>query len=341
MKTNKNILKTTPSLTTKKRTNKRAKITTSFNLQQHALFAKLQAEMSKAIIGQQQVITEIIITLFSEGHLLLNGLPGMAKTLIVKSLAKVLGFSYQRIQFTPDLLPLDLLGYELIDKKTLSAKFVEGPIFSQLLLADEINRAPAKTQSALLQAMEEKEVTLLGKTRALPNPFFVLATQNPHEQKGTYELPEAQIDRFMSMINIDYPTAEEELAILERVNLDLNKINAVFKKNEFQTALNSIEKVKVSPEVKEWIVNLVRQTRPENTSAKIVQKYISLGCSPRATKYIFRAAKTLAWFAKSAYIEKNHLITILPMILRHRIILNYTATMENVSIEDILNELIV
>ena len=248
----------------------------------------------------------------------------MAKTLIVKSLAKILDFSYNRIQFTPDLIPLDLLGYEMIDKKTLSSKFVKGPVFSQLLLADEINRAPAKTQSALLQAMEEKEVTMLGKTFLLPQPFLVLATQNPNEQKGTYDLPEAQIDRFMSMINIDYPTAEEEVQILENPNQENSDkaIKSILKKNEFQSILKSIEKVKISPEVKEWIVNVVRMTRPQNTSSKMIQKYVSLGCSPRAAKYIFRGAKTLAWFAGSEYIEKTHVTAILPMILRHRVILN-------------------
>ena len=323
------------SRVTKVKKNKNQPISTN------TLFVKVTEALSKIIIGQKKPIEEILITFFSNGHVLLNGLPGMAKTLTAKSLAKILGFDYNRIQFTPDLIPLDLLGYETLNKTNLSTKFVKGPIFTQFLLADEINRAPAKTQSALLQAMEEKEITIMGKTTPLPHPFFVIATQNPTEQKGTYELPEAQIDRFMSMVTVNYPSVQEELSILESNTVStFSKLKPVLTKADFTNIQKSINNIGASQEAKEWIVKIIQNTRPEKTTSSLVKKYVSLGCSPRAAKYVFSAAKTLAWIRQCDYIEKSHIERVLPMIFRHRISLNYAAVMEGVTAQSILEELI-
>ncbi|BBM88698.1 hypothetical protein COTS27_00382 [Spirochaetota bacterium] len=307
-------------------------------------FLNIASEMENVLVGQKAILTEIIISLLSGGHILINGLPGLAKTLIVKNLAKLFDLAYNRIQFTPDLMPADLIGYEIIDEKPKSGrtlKFIQGPIFAQIILADEINRSPAKTQAALLEAMEENNVTIMGKTYTLEQPFLVMATQNPLEQKGTYELPEAELDRFMSMINITYPSYEDEVLIAERLfKKENNHLSKVLTKKDYFRIQKDISNVKIAPEALTWIVRLVRSTRPQDAVApEITKQYLEVGASVRATQNLSRAAQTAAYLEERSYIEKPDILRVMKMILRHRIRLNYEADADNLNADTLIEEI--
>ncbi len=306
-------------------------------------FMSIEREMAKVLVGQHAVLTEIMIAMLSGGHILLNGLPGLAKTLIVKSLSCLFDLKYSRIQFTPDLMPADLIGYEIIEeqRKGKGLKFIQGPIFAQLVLADEINRAPAKTQAALLEAMEEKSITIMGKTHRLVEPFLVMATQNPLEQKGTYELPEAELDRFMAMINISYPEYDDELEVARRLFTQTPpRIAKLFDQKAYLKTQRAISGVKIAPEVLAWIVRLVRATRPTDKQAPpITKQYLELGASVRATQNLTRAAQTSAYLHERSYIEQADILLVMKMVLRHRLRLNYEADADNLSVDNIIEEL--
>jgi MoxR-like ATPase len=306
---------------------------------------KVKSEVSKVIIGQQTVVEELLISLFAKGNCLLVGVPGLAKTLLIKSLSESLHLDFSRIQFTPDLMPGDITGTEVIeDDRTTGGKvfrFVKGPIFSNIVLADEINRTPPKTQAALLEAMQEHEVTAAGKTLKLDEPFFVLATQNPIEQEGTYPLPEAQLDRFMFNINLDYPSQQEEMEIVRSTTVEssekINQVLAAEKIIEFQ---NLIRRIPVADNVIEYAVNLVRNTRPKHTESEMVKKYISYGAGPRASQYLILGAKSRAGIKGNASPEIDDVKAVANSVLRHRIVTNFNAEAEVIDTVDIIAELI-
>ena len=302
-------------------------------------------EVEKTIIGQKDVLNHILISLLCNGHILLVGVPGLAKTLMIKTLAKMLDLNFNRIQFTPDLMPSDITGTEVIEQNRStgkrSFKFFKGPIFTNILLADEINRTPPKTQSALLESMQEKRITYGGKNYELDLPFFVLATQNPIEQEGTYPLPEAQLDRFMFNIMVNYPTRNEEVSIVNSTtsNIDIKHKPIMTKKDiiEFQSF---IPKVPIAESVVEFAVDLVNSTRPSNKSSSFAKKWIEWGAGPRASQYLVLGAKAKALLdGKSSPSIKDIKSLALP-ILRHRIIPNFNADAEGMKIEDIINELL-
>lgn len=304
-------------------------------------YEELMAELGKVIVGQKEVLKQIIIALFSKGHCLLVGVPGLAKTLMVTTLAKILGLKYNRIQFTPDLMPSDIIGSEILTEKR-EFKFIQGPIFCNFLLADEINRTPPKTQSALLEAMQEKTVTYANKQYKLEEPFFVLATQNPIEQEGTYPLPEAQLDRFMFSIYLDYPSFEEEVKIVDQTTSwkDVNLIQ-VLNAEEIVFYQNLILKVPVNKNVINYAVKIVTQTRPNRKeSHPIANKYLIWGASPRACQYLILGAKTNALLSGKFSPDIEDVNAVAIPVLRHRIIRNYQAEAENISPNDIINEII-
>ncbi len=306
------------------------------------LFA-VQKELEKTIVGQKDLIEQMLVGFLSEGHLLLNGVPGLAKTLLIKSLAKAFDLSFNRIQFTPDLMPSDIVGYDVFEEKGAKKnfRFVEGPIFSQILLADEINRSPAKTQSALLQAMEEKEVTLSGHKYPLQTPFMVLATQNPFEQEGTYVLPEAQLDRFMFMLQVTYPSLKDEtkIACLHSEEI-LKEVKPVVSLSELNKLKKTTQQIQIAPEVIEWLVKVIRKTRPLETTEKMIKDYVRLGASPRACKFAIKAAKVSTFLENKQSVEKHHLAKVLYPILRHRLLLNYNSQLDQVSADQIIAHLI-
>ncbi len=309
-------------------------------------FGMIINEVSKKIVGQKQVIKELIISLLSKGHCLIVGVPGLAKTMIIHTLADVLDLKFNRIQFTPDLMPSDITGTEVIEEdpvtKKRSYRFIPGPIFANIVLADEINRTPPKTQSALLQAMQEYKVTVNGVTYELPQPFFVLATQNPIEQEGTYPLPEAQLDRFFFQININYPTKEEEKEILFRTTGTLEPaIKKVISSNEILEMQSFIRKVPLSEHVIDYIISIVRYTRPnEEKAPDFVKKYVQWGCGPRAEQTLVLAAKTNALINKRTAVSIEDVKDVILPALRHRIILNFQATAEGIKSDDIINKLV-
>lgn len=308
-----------------------------------ALITKINKELSKVIIGQENIIKDIVICLFSEGHLLLRGLPGMAKTTMLQSLAKVFGTDFKRVQFTPDLMPSDLIGYEMLDEKKGKRlmEFIPGPIFTQFLLADEINRTPPKTQSALLQAMSERKVSVMGNSRVLERPFIVMATQNPIEQEGTYPLPEAQLDRFMFLLNVDYPSYEDEVMIaLSNSEQKLSSLNSVMSSKELLKHIKTASEVKIASPVVKWIVKLVQATRPGSDFAtKEIKHYVEYGASPRASQSIIQAAKSFAYLEGKKAVEKHHITEVLEPILRHRILLHFNAEADNVNVDTLIVEL--
>ncbi|HRO75509.1 MAG TPA: AAA family ATPase, partial [Crocinitomicaceae bacterium] len=258
-------------------------------------YKRLKNEIHKVIIGQDEVVDQVLISIFSKGHALLVGVPGLAKTLLVNTIAQTLGLSFNRIQFTPDLMPSDIVGSEILDD-TKNFKFVKGPIFSHLLLADEINRTPPKTQAALLEAMQEKRVTAAGKTYNLPQPFFVLATQNPIEQEGTYPLPEAQLDRFMFNVWVGYPTFEEEMLIVKNTTSNVNiELQQILGEEQIIAYQNAIRNIPVPDKVYEYAVSLVNKTRKDTANApEVTKNFISWGAGPRASQYLIIGAKTHA-----------------------------------------------
>lgn len=302
---------------------------------------KLKKEISKVIIGQEDVVDEILLAIFSGGHALLIGVPGLAKTLMVNTIASVLGLDFKRIQFTPDLMPSDILGSEILDE-TRNFKFLKGPVFANIILADEINRTPPKTQAALLEAMQEKSVTVAGKRYDLGKPYFVLATQNPIEQEGTYPLPEAQLDRFMFAINLDYPTHEEEVAIVKATTTDKSEVlQSLFTAEEIVAYQQLIRRVPVADNVVEYAVRLVGKTRPNNTNTpQIVKDYIDWGAGPRASQNLILAAKANAVIKGKYSPDIEDVQAVSTSILRHRVIKNYKAEAESISIEQIISQLL-
>ena len=301
---------------------------------------QLKQEIAKVIVGQDEVVNQIVLSIFSGGHALLVGVPGLAKTLMVNTISEALGLNFKRIQFTPDLMPSDILGSEILDE-TRNFKFIKGPIFSNIILADEINRTPPKTQAALLEAMQEKSVTVAGQSFKLDLPFFVLATQNPIEQEGTYPLPEAQLDRFMFAINLDYPTFEEELQVVKATTSDLKvTINPLFSAEEIIEYQNLIRKIPVTDNVIEYAVSLVSKTRPNNPLATdFVKNYLDWGAGPRASQSLILAAKTNAAINGKFSPDIEDIQAVAFGILRHRIVKNYKADAEGISEEDIIRKL--
>jgi MoxR-like ATPase len=291
-------------------------------------------------VGQNDIIHDTILSIFCQGHVLLVGVPGLAKTLLVNTIGKVLGLSFSRIQFTPDLMPSDIVGTEILDESR-QFKFIKGPVFANIILADEINRTPPKTQAALLEAMQEKSVTVSGKTYKLQEPFFVLATQNPIEQEGTYPLPEAQLDRFMFNLMLDYPTYEEEIDIVKNTTIGKDvEVKAVLSPEEIVYFQQLVRRVPVPDNVYEYAVSLVAKTRPHTEKAhEWANRYLSWGAGPRASQYLIVGAKANALLAGKYSPDIEDVQRVAVPILRHRIIRNYTAEAEGVGIERIIDEL--
>ncbi|MBG16133.1 MAG: AAA family ATPase [Crocinitomicaceae bacterium] len=304
-------------------------------------YKALQEEVSKVIIGQDQVVKQVLISIFSKGHCLLVGVPGLAKTLLVSTIADVLGLSFNRIQFTPDLMPSDIIGSEILDSER-NFKFVKGPLFANIILADEINRTPPKTQAALLEAMQEQSVTVAGVSNQLPQPFFVLATQNPIEQEGTYPLPEAQLDRFMFNIWVDYPSFEEEIKIVKSTTGDVvPKLNNVITQEEIIYFQNLIRKIPVPDNVLEYAVKLNTRTRPGfDSSPDVIKKYVSWGAGPRSSQYLIIGAKCHAAINGKYSPDIEDVKAVAQPILRHRLVRNYIAEAEGFTIEKIINEIL-
>lgn len=304
-------------------------------------YLQLKSEIRKVIVGQDKVLDSLLLSVFSGGHCLIVGVPGLAKTLMVNTLSKALGLKYSRIQFTPDLMPSDILGSEILDKNR-DFQFLKGPVFANIILADEINRTPPKTQSALLEAMQEKAVTVAGKTYRLDAPFFVLATQNPIEQEGTYPLPEAQLDRFMLNIKLDYPSFEEEMDIVKSTTVaNTEEINVVLSANEIIDFQNVIYKIPVPDNVYRHAVSVVAKTRVGTDSASpLASKYLTWGAGPRASQYLIIGAKThAALYGKfSPDIEDVNAVTL--EVLRHRVVKNYYAEAEGITTDMIINEIV-
>ncbi len=303
-------------------------------------FKVLKTEVAKVIIGQDEVVTQILISIFSGGHSLLIGVPGLAKTLMVNTIAQALGLDFKRIQFTPDLMPSDILGSEILDEDR-HFKFIKGPIFANIILADEINRTPPKTQAALLEAMQERSVTVAGHHYKLDLPYFVLATQNPIEQEGTYPLPEAQLDRFMFAINLDYPSYEEEVQVVKATTTDNDvKVNALFSAEQIVDFQHLIRRIPVADNVIEYAVSMVGKTRPNSdTAPELVKKYIDWGAGPRASQNLILAAKTHAAIHGKFSPDIENVQAVAQSILRHRLIKNYKAEAEGVSEEQIIKGL--
>ncbi|MFT5833832.1 MAG: MoxR-like ATPase [Cognaticolwellia sp.] len=303
-------------------------------------YRDLSTEIGKVIVGQKEVVKAVIISLFSNGHCLLVGVPGLAKTLLVSTISEVLDLDFKRIQFTPDLMPSDITGSEILDEDR-HFKFIEGPLFANIVLADEINRTPPKTQAALLEAMQEKCVTVSGDMHRLPKPFFVLATQNPIEQEGTYPLPEAQLDRFMFNIFLDYPSYQEEVDIVKSTT-SLNPINLsnIVSSEQILFYQELIRKIPIADNVLEYAVSLVSKTRPGTERATdIVNKYISWGAGPRASQYLVLGAKCHAAISGKYSPDIEDVQAIANYVLRHRIVRNYKAEAEGFTIENIIESL--
>jgi len=302
---------------------------------------KLSSEIKKIIIGQDEIIKEVLISIFSNGHCLLVGVPGLAKTLLVNSIAQVLGLKYKRIQFTPDLMPSDIIGTEILDKDR-NFKFNKGPIFANIILADEINRTPPKTQAALLEAMQERGVTAAGTRYQLDTPFFVLATQNPIEQEGTYPLPEAQLDRFMFNINLDYPAFEQEIEIVKSTTSDL-KVNLenVITAEEILNYQELIRRVPINDNVLQYAVSLATKTRPNTEKAhELANNFLNWGAGPRASQYLIIGAKTHAVLNGKYSPDIEDIKAIALPVLRHRIVKNYKAEAENISADQIIKDML-
>jgi len=303
-------------------------------------YKDLRQEIAKVIVGQDEVVNQILIAIFSGGHALLIGVPGLAKTLMVNTIAQTLGLDFKRIQFTPDLMPSDILGSEILDENR-NFKFIKGPIFANIILADEINRTPPKTQAALLEAMQERAVTVSGHHYKLSLPYFVLATQNPIEQEGTYPLPEAQLDRFMFAIHLGYPSFQEEVQVVKATTSDVKvKVNTLFSAEEIIGFQQLIRRIPVADNVIEYAVKMVAKTRPNSdTAADLVKNYIDWGAGPRASQNLILAAKTHAVINGKFSPDMEDVQAVATSILRHRIIKNYKAEAEGISEEQIIKSL--
>jgi len=304
-------------------------------------YKALRSEIAKVIVGQDDVVRDLLISIFSNGHSLLVGVPGLAKTLMVNTLAQTLGIDFKRIQFTPDLMPSDIIGTEILDENK-QFKFIKGPIFTNIVLADEINRTPPKTQAALLEAMQERTVTVAGKEYSLDKPFFVLATQNPIEQEGTYPLPEAQLDRFMFNLILDYPSYSEELDIVKgTTGATNNSVNKIISAESIIFFQELIRKLPVADNVYEYAVKLVNLTRPNRDNAhELANKYLLWGAGPRASQFMIIAAKVHAAFNAKLSPDIEDVIAVAPSILRHRIVPNYKAEADGYSIEKLIDTFI-
>ncbi|WP_025898237.1 AAA family ATPase [Sneathiella glossodoripedis] len=307
-------------------------------------FASLTEEISRQIFGQQQVIELSIITLMAGGHALLIGVPGLAKTKLAETLGGVFGLDEKRVQFTPDLMPADILGSEILEKDASGQQhfqFLKGPVFSQLLMADEINRASPRTQSALLQAMQEKRVTIAGATYELPEPFHVLATQNPIEQEGTYPLPEAQLDRFLLQINVDYPDeATERRILLETTDNRSHKVETVLSPQELIEVQKLVRDIPVTDQTIDAILSLVRQARPESTDNNLVRSHVAWGPGPRASQALILAARARAFLQGRFSPSVDDVIALAPAVLQHRMSVSYSARAEGVTVTTIINSLL-
>lgn len=304
-------------------------------------YEKLTDEISNVIVGQKDIVKNSLISIFSQGHVLLVGVPGLAKTLLVNTISDVLGLSFNRIQFTPDLMPSDILGTEILDENR-KFKFIKGPVFANIILADEINRTPPKTQSALLEAMQEKSVTVAGTQYHLDAPFFVLATQNPIEQEGTYPLPEAQLDRFMFNLILDYPSAEDELEIVKRTTGGTSStVSKILSAEEITYFQKLIRKIPVADNVMEYAVNLVSKTRPNTDKAhEWTNNFVNWGAGPRASQYLIIGAKAHAAISGKFSPDIEDVKAVALPVLRHRIVRNYRAEAEGISIDKLINILL-
>ena len=313
-------------------------VTAIENLVQKRL--ELKKEIAKIIVGQDDVVDQILLSIFSGGHALLVGVPGLAKTLMVNTISQALGLDFKRIQFTPDLMPSDILGSEILDENR-QFKFIKGPIFANIILADEINRTPPKTQAALLEAMQERSVTIAGQNYPLSLPYFVLATQNPIEQEGTYPLPEAQLDRFMFAIKLDYPSFQEEVQVVKSTTSDITQtINPLFTAQEIIDFQHLVRRIPVADNVVEYAVTLVSKTRPDNPlSNDYIKNYLDWGAGPRASQNLILAAKANAAFNGKYSPDIEDVKSVAIGILRHRIIKNYKADAEGITEEMIIDKL--
>ena len=303
-------------------------------------------EMSKVIVGQKGVIHLILVSLLSRGHCLLIGVPGLAKTLMISTLSNILNLKFSRIQFTPDLMPSDITGTEIIEEDVSKGrrefKFIKGPVFANIVLADEINRTPPKTQSALLEAMQEHNVTAAGKTYTLQEPFFVLATQNPIEQEGTYPLPEAQLDRFMFNLWVDYPSKEEEIEIIKTTTSGFEaSLEKLISGEDIINYQHLIRQIPVSESLVEYVVDLVNKTRPDNSNApKFIKDWVSWGAGPRASQFLILGAKANAALLGKPAPDLDDVSTVIKSVLRHRLVINFNAEAEGIGTIDIINKLI-
>ncbi len=304
-------------------------------------YKRMREEIAKVIVGQDEVVKNVMMSIFSNGHCLLVGVPGLAKTLLVQTISNVLDLSFKRIQFTPDLMPSDITGAEIIDDNR-QFKFVKGPLFTNILLADEINRTPPKTQAALLEAMQERSVTTAGEVHQLPLPFFVLATQNPIEQEGTYPLPEAQLDRFMFNIFLDYPKLQEEIDVVKQTTTNRNvKLDKILSGEEIQEFQQLVRKIPIADNVLEYAVKLAVSTRPNTEHApQLVNDYLQWGAGPRASQYLVIGAKCHAAINGKYSPDIEDVKAVATPILRHRIVRNYKAVAEGISVEDIIQKLL-
>ena len=307
-----------------------------------AKLQQIKEEVQKVIVGQDEMIDSLLIGLLCEGHILLEGVPGLAKTTTVNTLAKTLGLEFKRVQFTPDLLPSDIIGTEIYDPKNNEFRVKKGPIFTNLLLADEINRAPAKVQSALLEAMQERQVTIADETFAIQRPFLTLATQNPIEQEGAYSLPEAQLDRFMLKVVVGYNSKKEELEIINRVSEGkFDEVGVVATPEELEVLKEEVKQVHIDEELKAYIVDLIFATRnPSDFGLEELEAYIQFGASPRASINLFNASKAYAYMRGQSFVTPVDVAMMAKDVLRHRVIMSYEAEAEGVSSEDVIEKVL-
>ncbi len=303
-------------------------------------YSELKNEIAKVIVGQDEIVHQTLIAIFSKGHVLLVGVPGLAKTLLINTIGKTLGLEYSRIQFTPDLMPSDIIGTEILDEQR-KFRFIKGPVFANIVLADEINRTPPKTQAALLEAMQEKHVTVAGQTFQLMEPFFVLATQNPIEQEGTYPLPEAQLDRFMFNLWLDYPSFEQEIEVVKNTTIGISgEPKTVLSSEEIIRFQQLVRRVPVADNVMEYAVALVSKTRPQTPRAhEWANKYISWGAGPRASQHLIMGAKCNALLRGKYSPDMEDVRAVATAVLRHRLVRNYSAEAEGISMESIIQKL--
>ena len=308
----------------------------------HNKIVELKEEISKGVIGQDEMVNSILIGLLTNGHILLEGVPGLAKTTTVKTIAQTIDLNFKRIQFTPDLLPSDIIGVQIFDMKTNEFKIKKGPIFTNLLLADEINRAPAKVQSALLEVMQERQVTIADDTFKIETPFLVLATQNPIEQEGAYTLPEAQLDRFMFKIVVSYNTKEQEYEIAKKVTMNsFEEISKIIDKNTLEILKNEIKNIHIDKELEEYIIDIIDATRnPKNYDLAELSDIIHFGASPRATIDMFKAVKANAYLRGNDYVSPIDISMIAKDVLRHRIILTYEAMAQEINVDDVIQKIL-